>query len=173
MAGTTDIGGDNPAIVDGRQSPRALQIQRGACRLLRALGFATITELHLASGRPADIAALGRKGEIWIIEIKSSVEDFRSDTKRPAYQDYCDRLYFTVLEDLPLDILPAQTGIIVADRFGAAVIREAPDEPLAAVRCKAVQLRFARAAALRLHALMDPDAASAKIVGRRTFEPAP
>ncbi|NND48917.1 MAG: MmcB family DNA repair protein [Rhizobiales bacterium] len=163
MAGTTDIGSDTPAIVDGRQSARALQIQRGACRYLRALGFATVTELNLASGHRADIVALGRKGEIWIIEIKSSVEDFRSDSKWPAYQDHCDRLYFAVLDDLPLDILPAQTGIIVADRFGAAVIREAPDEPLAAARRKAVQLRFARAAALRLHALVDPDAASAAI----------
>ena len=163
MASSADIGSDVPAIVDGRQSPRALQIQRGACRLLRALGFATVTELGLSSGHRADVAALGRKGEIWIVEIKSSVEDFRSDAKWPAYHDHCDRLYFAVLDDLPFDILPAEAGIIVADRFGASIIRDAPDQPLAAARRKAVQLRFARAAALRLHALMDPDAINAAV----------
>ena len=163
MASSAHIGSEAPAIVDGRQSPRALQIQRGACRLLRALGFATVTELGLSSGHRADVAALGRKGEIWIVEIKSSVEDFRSDAKWPAYHDHCDRLYFAVLDDLPVDILPAEAGIIVADRFGASIIRDAPDQPLAAARRKAVQLRFARAAALRLHALMDPDAINAAV----------
>jgi hypothetical protein len=98
---------------------------------------------------------------LWICEIKSSVEDFRVDSKWPAYHDHCDRLFFAVGADLPLAILPAQTGIVVADRFGAAIVREAPERPLAAARRKAVQLRFARAAALRLHALMDPHADTA------------
>ena len=163
MASSAYIRSKADATIDGRQSPRALQIQKGTCRLMRALGFATVTELSLSSGHRADVAALGRKGEIWIIEIKSSIEDFRADTKWPAYHDHCDRLYFAVLDDLPLDILPAEAGIIVADRFGATVIRDAPDQPLAAARRKAVQLRFARAAALRLHALVDPDAVNAAV----------
>lgn len=158
MSVSAEFASDLPAVSDGRQSPRALAIQRGTCRLLRALGFATVTELVLSSGHRADIAALGHKGEIWIIEIKSSVEDFRTDAKWPAYHDHCDRLFFAVGGDLPLDILPEATGIMVADRFGAAIVRDAPEQPLVAARRKAVQLRFARAAALRLHALMDPDA---------------
>lgn len=146
------------APADGRQSPRALAVQRGTCRLLRDLGFSTVTELVLSSGHRADIVALGRKGELWIIEIKSSVEDFRTDHKWPAYHGHCDRLYFAVPHDLPVDILPAETGIIVADRFGAAVMRDAPDTPLAAARRRAVHLRFAHAAASRLHAVIDPGA---------------
>jgi hypothetical protein len=159
----TDMRDDGPVVTDRRQSPRAAEIQRGTCRLLRALGFATVTELGLSSGHRADIAALGRKGELWIVEIKSSVEDFRADAKWPAYHDHCDRLFFAVRDDMPLKILPGATGIIVADRFGAAIIRDAAVLPLAAARRRTVQLRFARAAALRLHMMMDPDADAATI----------
>ena len=148
-----------PVLTDGRQSPRALAIQRGTCRLLRALDFSPITELTLAGGRRADIVALGAKGDVWIVEIKSSIEDFRVDQKWPDYQMHCDRLLFAVNEDFPLDILPEAAGVIVADSYGATIIRDAPEERLNAARRKAVLLRFARTAGHILHGLADPSAA--------------
>ena len=145
-------------ITDGRQSPRAAEVQRGVCRLFREMGFATIAELPLATGRRADIVAVNKTGEIWIVEIKSSVEDFRADHKWPDYWADCDRLLFAIPHDVPQEILPDETGLIVADRYGAEVIRPVEERRLPAARRKAVILRFARAGALRLHGLMDPDA---------------
>ncbi|MGI9414586.1 MAG: MmcB family DNA repair protein [Hyphomicrobiales bacterium] len=145
-------------ITDGRQSLRAAEVQRGVCRLFREMGFATIPELSLSTGRRADIVAINRTGEIWIVEIKSSVEDFRADTKWPDYWADCDRLFFAVPHNVPQEILPVETGLIVADRYGAEVIRPVEQQRLPAARRKAVILRFARAGALRLHGIMDPDA---------------
>ena len=144
-------------IDDGRQSPAASAIARGTRRLLWTLGLASITELPLPNGRRADIAALSDKGEIWIVEIKSSVADFRADAKWPQYRDYCDRLLFAIAREFPVDILPVDAGLVIADAYGAAVIRDAPVTPLAAARRKVVTQRFARTAALRLHGLADPD----------------
>lgn len=144
-------------LEDGRQSAAASAIARGTRRMLWARGFATVTELVLASGRRADVAALSDKGELWIVEIKSSVADFRSDSKWPQYQEFCDRLLFAVDRDFPSDILPSQTGLIIADQYGAELVREAPLMVLAGARRKAVTLRFARAAAVRLHGLADPE----------------
>ncbi len=144
-------------LEDGRQSAAAAAIARGVRRLMASLGYATLTEFSLANGRRADIIALSQSGDIWIIEIKSSVTDFRSDSKWPEYAEFCDRLLFAVDKDFPLEILPQQTGLIVADPYGAEVLRPAPQLALAAQRRKAVTLRIARAAALRLHTLADPD----------------
>jgi hypothetical protein len=119
-----------------------------------------VTELALASGRRTDIVALGPDGTIWIIEIKSSVADFRADAKWPGYRDFCDRFSFAVPEDFPTEILPADAGLVLADGFGAAVVREAPEHRLVGARRKAVTLRFAHAAAGRLHALVDPQGAA-------------
>lgn len=143
---------------DGRQSETARAIQRGAMRYLAARGLAGIPEFCLASGRRADIAALDRRGEVWVIEIKSSVADFRADHKWTDYRLHCDRLFFAVGSDFPLDILPDGTGILVADTFGAGLIREAPHHPMPGATRKALTLRLARAAAGRLMGLMDPDA---------------
>lgn len=147
-----------PAYVDGRQSERALAIQRGVCRLFRAHGFAPLTELPLADGRRADVTALSGRGDVWIAEIKSSLEDFRVDQKWPDYLAWCDRFYFAVAPDFPRDILPVTTGLIIADRFGAEIIRESPEARLAGARRKAMTLRFAQLAALRVHAMMDGEA---------------
>jgi hypothetical protein len=144
---------------DGRQSDTAFATQRGACRMLRQRGFAALCELPLADGRRADIMALGDKGEIWIIEIKSSPEDFYADQKWPFYVEYCDRLYFAIPPFMDEAIIPRAAGLIVADSFGAEIIRDAPCHPLAAARRKAVTLRFARAGAFRLHGLADPQGA--------------
>jgi hypothetical protein len=149
-----------PLPLDGRQSPTALHIQRGVRRLFAQLGHATLPEFTLASGRRADVIALAPDGRLTIIEIKSSIADFRTDQKWPDYRDFCDRFFFAIPETVPIEILPDVTGLIVADSFGAAILREPPDHPLAGARRKAVTLRFARAAAGLLHALADPECAS-------------
>ncbi|MFN0192875.1 MAG: MmcB family DNA repair protein [Aestuariivirga sp.] len=143
---------------DLRQSATAAAVQRGACRLLRTAGFATVTEFTLVTGRRADIFALGRDGEIWIVEIKSSIEDFRADHKWNDYRDFCDKLYFAIPQSLDPLIIPEAAGLIVADAYGADIQRQPEPHPLHASRRKAVTLQFARAAALRLHSLYDPEA---------------
>lgn len=147
--------------VDGRQSERATFVARGVGRLLRARGFAIVSELPLATGRRADIVGLGPGGDIWIVEIKSSVEDFRADNKWPDYRLSCDRLFFATHGDVPAEIFPEDAGFILADRFGAELLREAPEHRLAGATRKAMLVRFAQVAALRLHALVDPDATAA------------
>jgi hypothetical protein len=141
---------------DGRQSQTALAIARGTARYLHALGYGVISELPLPSGRRADLVALGGDGEVIIVEIKSSVADFRADQKWMDYRLHCDRLFFATIVDVPCGIFPADAGLIVADAFGAAIMCEAPEHRLPAATRKAVMLRFAHAAALRLQALADP-----------------
>lgn len=147
-------------LVDGRQSPVAAAVQRGVCRLLRASGFATVCELPLATGRRVDVMALTDKGDLWIVEIKSCLADLRADRKWPEYWAYCDRLFFAVPHDFPFAALPEGAGHIVADGFGAEIVRDIAEQRLAAARRKAVTLRFARAAAHRLHAVCDPGVTS-------------
>ncbi len=142
--------------VDGRQSQTALAIARGATRYLHALGYCVVSELPLPSGRRADLVALGGDGEIIIVEIKSSVADFRADQKWMEYRLHCDRLFFATITDVPGEIFPPDAGLIVADAFGAAILCEAPEHRLSAATRKAVMLRFAHTAAHRLQALADP-----------------
>jgi hypothetical protein len=130
---------------------------RGVCRALSDLGFAPLTEFTLACGRRADIFALSDRGEALIVEIKSSIEDFRSDQKWPDYQPWCDRFYFAVGEAFPRELVPDECGLIVADAFSAVVLREAPIRALAPQRRKALTLRAALAASERLQRLTDPD----------------
>jgi hypothetical protein len=143
--------------VDGRQSPTALTVARGTTRLLHSFGLSVVSELPLASGRRADLVALGTSGEIWIVEIKSSIADFRADQKWMDYRLHCDRLFFATTMDVPCDIFPKDTGLIVADAFGAEIVCEAPEHRLHASTRKSMMLAFARAAALRLSALADPE----------------
>lgn len=141
----------NP-LVDGRQSERAMVVRRGVQLMLRQLGAAVIPEISLSSGRRADLVALTRKGEIWIIEIKSSVEDFRVDRKWPEYRLFSDRFFFATHPQVPAAIFPAECGFILADGYGAEIMREAPEHRLAAATRKALTLRIARAGAARLAA---------------------
>src|SRR5216683_1091894 len=133
---------------DGRQSETALLIARGTARLLRSLGFSCISELPLPSGRRADLVALNERGEIWIVEIKSSVEDFRADHKWEDYRAHCDRLFFAFTQDLSCDLFPKDTGLIVADAYGAHLFCEAPEHRLPAPTRKLMTVRFAPAAAI-------------------------
>jgi hypothetical protein len=142
---------------DGRQSAQAFDICRGVARLLRSHAMAGVPEVSLANGRRADLAAVDGAGEIWIVEIKSSVEDFRADAKWPEYRDFCDRLFFAVAPVFPREILPPDTGIIVADRYGGEIVRAAPEHKLAPARRKAMTLRVLHTAAWRLQAALDPE----------------
>src|ERR1044072_2507891 len=141
---------------DGRQSQTALAVARGAARLLHQFGFSCVTELALPSGRRADIVALNGAGEIWIVEVKSSVADFRTDQKWTDYRLHCDRLFFATTIEVPCEIFPKDTGLIVADAFGAQIVCEAPEHRLHASTRKSMVLNIARAAASRLQSLVDP-----------------
>lgn len=142
----------------------AARLARGVCRAFDQLGYASLLEFPLASGRRADVMALHRGGELAIVEIKSSVADFRADQKWPEYRDWCDRLYFAVASSFPAELIPDGCGLIVADGFGAEVLREAPHYPLVAARRKAVTLRFALAGAGRLRRLVDPGAGDPELL---------
>ena len=144
---------------DGRQSPTAASVQRGVRRLFAQLGQASLAEFSLSNGRRADVIALAPCGLVTIVEIKSSVADFRADRKWPDYRDFCDRFFFAIPEGVPQGLIPDSAGLILADGFGAAILREAPQHRLASARRKAVMLRFAHAAAATLHALADPEGA--------------
>ncbi|MGX1307432.1 hypothetical protein AB7M35_002152 [Amorphus suaedae] len=145
--------------VDGRQSQNALKVRRGTCRLLRMHGFSTLPEVGLASGRRADLVAIGKGGEIWIVEIKSSLEDLRADAKWPFYRLHCDRLFFATLPEVPSAAFPEEAGLILTDGFQAEILREAPTHRLAAATRKAMLLKVAQLASSRLHLLEDPEAA--------------
>lgn len=126
-----------------------LGVTRGAWRLLSALGVAAAPEVCLPNGRRADLMGLSAKGQIVIVEVKSGLEDFRTDAKWHEYGPYCDQFYFAVAPEFPKAILPDEPGLIVADGFGGAVVRDPPTAPLAPARRKALTLSFARLTAMR------------------------
>src|ERR1700710_2004437 len=117
---------------DRRQSETALAVARGTARMLRTLGFSCISELSLPSGRRADLVALNERGEIWIVEIKSSLEDLRADQKWQDYRPQWDRPSFAFPQDLPCEICPEQTGLIGARAYGPQRHCEAPERRLPA-----------------------------------------
>ncbi len=141
---------------DGRQSETAAAVARGTARLLRSFGFACVSELSLPSGRRADLVALNERGDIWIVEIKSSVEDLRADHKWEDYRAHCDRLFFAFTQALPSEIFPDNTGLIVADAYGAHMVCDAPEHRLPAPTRKLMIVRFGMAAAVRMNRLIDP-----------------
>jgi hypothetical protein len=143
----------NP-MVDGRQSDHAAMIQRGVMRQFQQNGIALLPELILANGMRADLVGIDAKGRIILIEIKSSVEDFRVDNKWPQYLEYCDLFYFASHAEVPADIFPPQEGFILADNYGAEIIRPASEDKISASGRKALTLRFARASALRLERII-------------------
>lgn len=162
MVHEPDQGKTDPA---SRPDPAgAALLARGVCRALDQLGYATILEFSLPNGRRADIMALGRGGELAIVEIKSSIANFRADRKWPEYWEFCDRLYFAVAASFPRDLVPAQCGLILADPFGASVLREPAPRPLHAARRRAVILRFALTGAGRLRRLLDPGAGASELL---------
>jgi hypothetical protein len=134
----------------------ACDLVRGVGRALADAGQTVLAELPLGNGRRADLAALDRAGMIVLVEVKSCGADFLADRKWRAYLDYCDRFYFAIASDFPLALLPPEEGLIVADRFGGEIVREARLRMLSASRRKAMLIRFGRAASGRLHGMLDP-----------------
>lgn len=131
-------------------------LARGVCRHLLSYDFVSVEELVPTSGLRVDVMALGPKSEIWIVECKSSRIDFMSDCKWQGYLEWCDRYFWAVDEDFPTEILPAETGLIVADQYDAELVRLPEESKLAAARRKVMVQKFARHAALRWHAARDP-----------------
>jgi hypothetical protein len=140
---------DQNPLIDGRQSENALLIQRGMTRFLLQSGFSVLPEFPLVSGRRADLLAIDRKGRFTLVEIKSSVEDFRVDRKWPEYRPFCDFFLFATSPSVPADIFPQEEGLIIADGFGAEMVRHPLEEKMAPASRKALTLRFARLAAQR------------------------
>ena len=135
---------------------RAPAIARGVCRLLVSAGCSTVLEMRLPDGRRADVVAMLPDGSIHIVEIKSCVADFWTDRKWPDYRDFCDSLYFAIDLATPPETIPDEAGLIVADGYGAQIVRRGLEHRLSAARRKAVTLRFAKTAADRLLAINDP-----------------
>ncbi|MCB2129175.1 MAG: MmcB family DNA repair protein [Rhodobacteraceae bacterium] len=131
-------------------------LARGVCRHLLSHGFATVEELVPAPGLRVDVMALGPKGEVWIVECKSSRVDFTSDRKWQNYLEWADRFFWAVDADFPVELLPEGTGLIIADGYDAEILRMGPAAPLAGARRKVMVQKFARHAALRLHGYRDP-----------------
>ena len=128
-------------------------------RHLRERGYAIVKEMTFANGRRGDIVALSPSGELLVVEVKSGLADYRIDGKWPDYRDYCDGFLFAVAPEFPIEVLPEDVGLIIADAYGGHLMREPPRHPLSAARRKALTIAFARLAALRLHGAEDPVAA--------------
>ncbi len=151
-----DEDGPHDGLSDGRQSETASRIMRGVARMLAGQNFASLPELTLPNYRRADLLAVGPRGEIWIIEIKSSLTDFQTDKKWPEYLDYCDSFFFAVEPAFPVDRLPEACGLILADAYGGEIVRPAPVAKLPAARRTVITRRVARVGANRLRRLSDP-----------------
>jgi len=140
----------NPSLMPGQL------LARGVSRHLRSHDFVTVEELVPTSGLRVDVMALGPKGEIWVIECKSSRADFQSDHKWAGYLDWCDRFFWAVDTDFPTELLPDETGLIIADSYDAEIIRIGPEAKLAPARRKVMIQKFARHAAVRAQSARDP-----------------
>jgi hypothetical protein len=131
-------------------------LARGVCRHLLTHDFVSVEELVPTSGLRVDVMALGPKSEVWIVECKSSQIDFTSDCKWQGYLEWCDRYFWAVDEDFPSDLLPANTGLIIADQYDAELVRMPEENKLAPARRKVMVQKFARHAAMRWHTARDP-----------------
>jgi hypothetical protein len=135
----------------------AQRLARGVCRALGALGYAALTEFPLNSGRRVDVIAVNGAGETVIVEIKTSTADYRTDRKWNEYLEFCDAFYFAVPSAFPIALLPADCGLMVADDYGAEVLRRPAAQPMNGSRRRAQTLRLAVAAMQRLGRLVDPE----------------
>ncbi|WP_417267286.1 MmcB family DNA repair protein [Celeribacter baekdonensis] len=135
-------------------------LARGVCRHLRTLDVTCLEEMVPTRGLRVDVMGLGPKGAVWVVECKSSRADFISDSKWQGYLPWCDRYFFAVNPAFPVEILPEETGLIIADGYGAEIIRMPDEVKLPAARRKALHLSFARQAALRLQSYRDPGVAA-------------
>jgi hypothetical protein len=144
-------------------APLAAQdVARGVTRMFFNQDIFALCEVPLPNGRRADMMGIDGSGVITIVEIKVSRADLLGDGKWLDYLDYCDRFIWAVPAGFDLspfegeNFHPAICGLVVADRYDAAVIREPALRRLAPARRKAETLRFARRAARRLVGDLDP-----------------
>ena len=144
-----------PPRVDLEDQPDAVDITCGSVRLLETMGFRSLTEMRLASGRRVDAIGLDGRGRFAIVEVKSSLADLRTDDKWPEYRAFCDWFYFAVAPNFKLDALPSDTGLIIADRYGGEVIRPSEAAPIEAAVRRRQTLLFARTASARLSRLLE------------------
>ena len=140
----------------GAEHVTEARIRRGVARLLTDFGYGVLYEFKLTNGRRVDVIGLNDEAEFVIVEIKSSVEDFRGDRKWREYLPFCDRFFFGVSERFPDRLLPGDCGVIVADAYGGAIRRQAAPVPVNGTRKRRQILRFALAAAGRLQRRIDP-----------------
>ncbi len=132
------------------------KLARGVARHLTTHGFVSVEEFVPTRGLRVDVMGLGPKGELWVIECKSSRADYQSDAKWQSYLEWCDRFFWAVDTEFPTDLLPQETGLIIADAYDAEIIRMAPEDKLPPARRKKMIQKFATDAARRLQALRDP-----------------
>ena len=156
-----------PALRDGAAAPEAglrpgQLLARGVCRHLVTHDFASLEEFSPTAGLRVDVAALGPRGELWVVECKSSRADFTSDRKWRGYLEWCDRYFWAVDAAFPTELLPGDTGLMIADAYDAEIVRMAPEAKLPPARRRALTHRFARHAAWRCAALRDPDRAGSR-----------
>jgi hypothetical protein len=157
MDGARMLQTPDDAVPEGMLPAQAGQrLARGVARALRSMDFASVEEFVTVPGLRVDLMALGPKGEVWVIECKSGVADFRADKKWQGYLEWCDRFFWAVDADFPTEMLPEGSGLILADAYDAEIVRMGAETPLAGARRKAVTQAFARAAALRLQSHRDP-----------------
>lgn len=131
-------------------------LARGVARGLRGHDFVSVTEFVPKRGLRVDVLALGPKGQVWVVECKSSRADFSSDRKWHGYLEWCDRFFWAVDPDFPIDMLPDDTGLILADAYGAEIVRMGVERSLPPARRRAITQKVARTAADRLRAFVDP-----------------
>jgi len=143
----------------------AAEVARGVSRLLIQDGFSPILEFTLANGRRLDVAALGPDGTVVGVEIKVAIPDLKGDRKWPEYLEFCELFYFAIPPEFPDEFVPEGTGLIVADRYGGAIVRPSPVAAIHASRRKAVTLRFAKVAAERLNAALELVTEPARFLG--------
>jgi hypothetical protein len=134
----------------------AQALARGIARMFGEAGQSCLYEFTLRNGRRADVIALTPAGQFTIVEIKSSVADFRADQKWSDYLPFCDFFYFGVSESFPQDLIPETCGLIVADAYGGLILRDAAETPLNAARRRSLMLRYAQGASRRLMQQLDP-----------------
>ena len=140
-----------------RDDKIAADITRGVSRLLSQMDYSPVSELTLNTGRRIDVAGINKKGEILFVEVKSGVADYRSDQKWQEYLDYCDRFFFAVDANFPSELIPDSTGLIIADRYGAQIMRDIEKPPAHASRRRTVLIRYGRSSAQRLRSLLEDD----------------
>lgn len=131
-------------------------LARGVCRHLLSYNFVSVEEFVPERGRRVDVMAIGPKGEIWVVECKSSLADYQADSKWDGYLPWCDRFFWAVDAEFPVEVLPEGSGLIIADAYGAEIIHMGDEDKLPPARRKSLSLKFARDAARRLHRLRDP-----------------